>query len=128
MLGGTRKVALAAYASLAVGLMAGTGEEMLFRGVLQTDLTDRIGVEASLLLSSFIFALLHAVTPLYAMIAGAVSLYFGILYNYYDNLTVPIVCHTVYDFFAIFGAHLTVTRMSEDEQVNVLKWKGPGES
>jgi len=52
--------------------------------------------------SSFIFGLIHAVTPLYFVMATAVSLYLGLYLDYGDsrNLLTPIIIHGLYDFFA----------------------------
>ncbi len=96
---------------------------MLFRGVLQSELGERFGDIAALTSSAVIFGALHAVTPLYAILAGLASLYFGELYLQYHNLAVPIVCHGLYDVGALMAAHLTVTGMSEDERIALTNWE-----
>jgi uncharacterized protein len=72
---------------------AGVVEEVLFRGILQHHL--------GLILSSFIFGALHALTPAYFVIATLISLYLGWIYQFSDQLIVPIVAHAVYDFAAL---------------------------
>ncbi len=128
LLGGARKPALALGVSVALGAAAGLGEEMLFRGVLQSELTDRFGDIAALITSSIIFGALHAVTPLYAILASLASLYFGELYLQYHNLAVPIICHGVYDVGALFAAHIQVSGMTLDERVELQNWVPPGGS
>ncbi|CAB9528316.1 CAAX protease self-immunity [Seminavis robusta] len=63
LLGGEFKPVIALITSLALGCVAGLGEEMLFRGVLQFELSARFGEVLAIGLSSVIFGLLHAVTP-----------------------------------------------------------------
>jgi membrane protease YdiL (CAAX protease family) len=128
LLGGTLKPLLALTTSIVLGLVAGLGEEMLFRGVLQYELASRL-FGGSLLLavgaSSVVFGAVHAVTPLYALLATLASVYFGLLYQGYDNLAVPISTHAVYDVGALLWAHWTVTQMSSEERDEIVKWNGP---
>lgn len=127
LLGGKFKPLIAVVTSLALGCVAGFGEEMLFRGVLQYELSSRIGQWLAVGISSLIFGALHAVTPLYAFLASLASVYFGSIYLFYDNLAVPIACHFFYDLVALLYAHWTVTRMSPEEQDKLSLWKGPGD-
>jgi len=82
--------------------IAGISEEILFRGVIQPWIENSWGMLAGLLVSSLIFGLIHAVTPLYFIMATAVSLYLGLYLDYGDtrNLLTPIIIHGLYDFFA----------------------------
>ena len=114
--------------AVVLGLAAGVGEEWLFRGVLQFELADRMGDVVGVALSSLVFGLLHAVTPLYAFLAGLASIYFGAIYLYTDNLAVPMVCHTLYDIGALFFAHWTVCQLSRDEMRALARWEGPSGS
>jgi membrane protease YdiL (CAAX protease family) len=127
LLGGTLKPLLALTTSIVLGVVAGVGEEMLFRGVLQYELASRLGGSVLLAVgtSSVVFGALHAVTPLYALLATLASVYFGILYQGYDNLAVPISTHAVYDVGALLWAHWTVTQMSSEERDDIVKWNGP---
>ncbi len=90
---------------VALCVAAGFGEELLFRGVIQSWATDLAPdywqpwfgpVAASLL-----FGLAHWVTHLYAALAMLISLYFAWLWAWSGNLLVPITAHGMYDFFAI---------------------------
>lgn len=127
LMGGKRKPLIALGISIALGAAAGWGEEMLFRGVLQSELTTRFGDVIALTSSAVVFGALHAVTPLYAALATLASLYFGELYIMSENLAVPIVCHGIYDVGALLWAHYVVTEMSDDERMDILNWVGPME-
>lgn len=124
-MGGERKPLLALAISIGLGAAAGWGEEMLFRGVLQSELSDNIGELLALGSSAVIFGALHAVTPLYALLAGLASLYFGELFIQYHNLAVPIVCHGLYDVGALMAAHWSVSGMTEDERIALANWEPP---
>lgn len=127
LLGGTWKPALAIGVSILLSLAAGIGEEILFRGVLQYELISRWhDVTAGLVVSSVFFGALHAVTPLYAIMATLASLYFGWLFLHFDNLAIPIVTHTFYDFGAILYAHYTISHMTPAQLDTVYNWQGPG--
>lgn len=126
LMGGTFQPALALGTAVALGLAAGIGEEMLFRGVMQYEIASRLGTVTGVAWSSIVFGLLHAVTPLYAVLSGAASVYFGSLYLWTDNLAVPIACHTIYDIGALFYAHWTVCKLSKDEMKALARWEGPG--
>jgi CAAX protease family protein len=80
------------YDLLLVALVAGAGEEILFRGLLQP-LT-------GLAWSNVLFGLAHSITALYAVLAGLIGLYLGWLFDSSANLIAPIVAHGVYDFLA----------------------------
>jgi len=125
LMGGARKPLIALGVSIGLGAAAGLGEEMLFRGVLQSELSHQIGELLALGSSALIFGALHAVTPLYALLAGVASLYFGELYIQYDNLAVPIVCHGLYDVGALMAAHWSVSGMSEDDRIALANWEPP---
>lgn len=88
-----------------VSLVAGVGEELFFRGVLQPILIGWMGTVAGLIAASVVFGLLHAITPAYALLATAVGAYLGWLALASGNLLGPMITHGVYDFFAL--AYLT---------------------
>jgi membrane protease YdiL (CAAX protease family) len=125
LLGGTFKPVLGLATALALGLAAGVGEEMLFRGVLQYELISRWGPVVGVGIASVVFGALHAVTPLYAALAGIASVYFGALYLVTDNLAIPIVCHAFYDVCALMYAHYEVSRLPTDERDAIANWEGP---
>ncbi len=89
----------------AISFLAGLGEEMLFRGVLQAGLAEWIGgtpgAFAGLALGAVVFGAAHAVHRPYFVVATMMGLYFGGLFLHFENLAVPIIVHAVYDFVAI---------------------------
>ena len=84
-----------------IAVLAGFGEEGLFRGVIQGGLSGEIPPAAALVLASVLFGLLHLVTPMYGAIATIFGLYLGGLYILTGNLVVPVIVHTLYDFWAL---------------------------
>ena len=125
VMGKKRRPVYALLVSILLGAVAGWGEEWLFRGVFQTALSERFSSEIALTISGIVFGLLHAVTPVYALLAGAASVFFGYLYNVSENLLVPMICHAVYDVGALMWAHWSVTSLSSKEQDAILE-SGPG--
>jgi len=94
---------------VAICVFAGLGEEMLFRAVMQQGLQSwfvpmagvTAGVVIALVVTALCFGIAHAMTPLYAIVAGLIGLYFGIVWLWTDNLLAPILAHALYDFVAI---------------------------
>jgi membrane protease YdiL (CAAX protease family) len=84
-----------------ISALAGLGEELLFRGVLQPVLIGWFGTAIGLLAASAVFGLLHSVTPTYAILATLIGVYFGGLVLWTENLLPPIIAHGVYDFAAL---------------------------
>ncbi len=88
-----------------IAVLAGLGEEALFRGVVQAVTADWIGgsagVWAGLAVASLLFGLVHLITPAYGVFATLMGLYLGLLWLWTDNLLAPITAHAVYDFLAL---------------------------
>jgi CAAX protease family protein len=84
---------------LGISVMAGLGEEMLFRGVLQEAFTGWFNVWVGVIVASLLFGILHSITLTYAMLAAVMGAYLGWLFLYADhNLLVVIITHALYDF------------------------------
>jgi uncharacterized protein len=87
-----------------IAVLAGLGEEMLFRGIVQNWVADKVGGQygagIGLAVAAAIFGLLHSVTFTYALLAGCIGLYLGAIWLVTGNLLVPIVSHALYDFLA----------------------------
>ena len=81
--------------------VAGWCEEVLFRGVVQAGLTQWIPELWALLATSVLFGLVHFASRAYALFAGVMGLYLGILFVVRDSLLAPIVTHGLYDFVAL---------------------------
>ncbi len=84
-----------------ISAVAGAGEELLFRGVIQSMISEWIGPWGGLVAASVLFGLAHTVTPAYAVIAGLIGLYLGALSMASGNLLLVIVAHSLYDFVAL---------------------------
>ena len=99
---------------LVLAAIAGISEELLFRGVIQPWMESTWGMTAGLIGSNIIFGLVHAVTPVYALLAGAVGIYLGLFLDVGEqrNLLTPIVIHGFYDFLAF----LVIMRTYRTEQ------------
>jgi membrane protease YdiL (CAAX protease family) len=77
-----------------VSLLAGFGEEILFRGVLQA--------KAGLVISACIFGLCHFVTFSFFAIATVIGGYFGAVYLWTgQNILAPVIIHALYDFVVL---------------------------
>ena len=104
--------------------MAGIGEELLFRGLVQQGFDKWTeNPLLALVVSSVLFGLMHAVTRTYAVLATLVGLYFGYLWLATGNLLVPIIAHGVYDFGALLwlistAKHRLARRASEGSPDN----------
>ena len=94
---------------LVVSLMAGLGEELLFRGFVQAWFRTLWGTPAALPISSLLFGLAHFVSPAYALFAALAGLYFGALFELSGDLLAPSIAHGLYDFLAI-GYYLYLRR------------------
>jgi membrane protease YdiL (CAAX protease family) len=84
-----------------VAVLAGVGEELLFRGVIQTLLVDWTNPIAGLLLASLVFGAAHALSKLYFALATLIGVCFGWLVLEYNDLVAPMIAHSVYDFVAL---------------------------
>ncbi len=81
-----------------IALSAGVGEEMLFRGVLQSSMAAWMGVGWGLFFASLLFGLLHPISLPYIVVAAAVGFYLGGAFWYTGNLLTVMVTHSLYDF------------------------------
>ncbi len=88
-----------------IALFAGFGEECLFRGVFQNWVAGlypgNIGPYLGLIVSSLVFGMVHCLTAAYAVLATLIGLYLGGVWLLSNNLLVPAVVHSAYDFWAL---------------------------
>jgi len=84
---------------LTTGLIAPIGEELLFRGVIQSTITARWGATAGVLLSAFLFAFIHADLVLFLPIF-AMGILFAVLYRLTGSIWAPIWLHMVNNLWA----------------------------
>lgn len=106
-----------------LGAIAGITEEILFRGVIQPWMESTWGMTEGLIASSIIFGLVHAVTPLYALLATLVGIYLGLSMDYggQRNLLNPIIIHGLYDFLAF----LVIVRTYRSNQAEAVDQDEP---
>ncbi len=90
------------YELLFVAMLAGVGEEWLFRGVLQIWMAQRWGEVAGLVVSNLVFGMCHAITITYVVLAFCMGVYLGLLMDVpaERSLLSPMIAHGLYDFFA----------------------------
>jgi len=84
-----------------VSLMAGVGEEVLFRGVIQAGLAERLPAWLAVGIAALLFGAAHCLTMSYAVFATLIGIYLGILFLATGNLLVPAVTHALYDVVAL---------------------------
>ena len=86
-------------------VLAGIGEELFFRGLMQDGIVHGIGGTVGLIcgivISSLFFGAAHLITPTYGIIAFFMSLYFAALFLWSGNILVPIITHALYDYCVI---------------------------
>lgn len=86
---------------IALAALAGLGEELLFRGVLQAWLAGVAGPWPAVVLAGLAFGLAHHLSRAYFVLATGMGLYLGALYQLGGNLLVPVLVHALYDAVAI---------------------------
>jgi membrane protease YdiL (CAAX protease family) len=84
-----------------ISLVAGLGEEMLIRGVIQSALGNWLGPWPALVLASALFGLLHPITLTYLVLAMLGGAYLGLVWMMADNLLAVVVSHSLYDFIML---------------------------
>ncbi|HEX4415186.1 MAG TPA: type II CAAX endopeptidase family protein [Lacipirellulaceae bacterium] len=84
-----------------VATLAGVGEELLFRGVLQAKAAQWTTPFVGVLIASLLFGFAHALSKLYFAFAVAVGAFLGWLTIACHDLVAPMVAHGLYDFLAL---------------------------
>ena len=97
-----------------LSIFIGLGEEMLFRGVLQSWAT-QYGVIAAIIFTNLLFGIVHSVTRLYVVIATLMGVYLSLLLIFFSpqNLLIPITTHAIYDFLCF----VTILRMFRQQVI-----------
>ncbi|MEE3372905.1 MAG: CPBP family intramembrane glutamic endopeptidase [Planctomycetota bacterium] len=88
-----------------IALAAGWGEELLFRGWLQSLVTRNVagntGLWIGVLLGAAVFGLCHWISSTYAILALLAGIYLGILFIASGNILTSVTTHALYDFVAL---------------------------
>ncbi|MEF8873625.1 MAG: type II CAAX endopeptidase family protein [Candidatus Thermoplasmatota archaeon] len=111
----TNPLFLLALAVLSLILIA-PSEELLFRGAVQGRLRERFEAFPSIVTASLLFGSLHllnyngAIIPiiLTTLVIVVIGGILGILYERTDNLVVPILVHSVYNFVILVPSYFAV--------------------
>jgi hypothetical protein len=85
-----------------LALLAGVGEELLFRGVIQVWLVERVSLWLAVAAASLLFGVGHWLSASYAVLASLIGAYLGVLFLLSGNLLAPMVAHAAYDLVALF--------------------------
>ncbi len=85
------------YTSLTMGAFVGIGEELLFRGILLTNLEKVLDPRLALVLDSLIFTILHFTWRIFSEIVFvfAVGLIVGFIFQLTRSLLPPIILHAI---------------------------------
>ncbi|MGI9458208.1 MAG: CPBP family intramembrane glutamic endopeptidase [Aeoliella sp.] len=84
-----------------IALVAGLGEEVLFRGAIQPLAIRATGPLVGLVITSLLFGLAHAASPTYFWLAAGVGLYLGAIAMATGEILSAVIIHSLYDFVAL---------------------------
>ncbi|MBU2954207.1 CPBP family intramembrane glutamic endopeptidase [Marinobacter sp. F3R08] len=85
-----------------LSLLAGIGEELLFRGALQGWLMANTDALTAVAAASVLFGLVHYVSFTYFLVATGLGLILGVVYLVSESLVLVMIWHAVYDLIALF--------------------------
>lgn len=88
---------------IALSVLAGVGEELLFRGALQGGLAWHLNDGVAIGAAAVLFGLVHYLSFTYFVIATGLGLALGIVYWLTDSLLLVMVWHGVYDMIALYS-------------------------
>ncbi len=86
---------------LIIAILAGVGEELFFRGFLQTWIIGKTQIWIGIISASLVFGLLHYVNFTYFIITFILGIALGIVYHLSNDLALVILWHAIYDVLAI---------------------------
>lgn len=84
-----------------IAVLAGAGEEALFRGILQPLLAGLVGPWAGNAGAALAFGLAHPISGAYVVYTTVVGFYLGALLELGGGLLAPMVTHAAYDLVAL---------------------------
>lgn len=100
--------------ALLVAIVAGVGEEMFFRAIVQEEMSKLTSESIGVCVSVLLFGLVHALHPIYAILASLAGGYFSLLYIVCGrSIIVPAIAHSIYDWIIFMYIHYKVTKGSE---------------
>jgi membrane protease YdiL (CAAX protease family) len=90
-----------------IGLLAGTAEELFFRGYMQTRLQQRLGAWAAVAIASALFGVLH-LDPVHSPVALLMGFYLGYLAVSSGTIWLSIAAHVANNVVAVIGSAMGV--------------------
>lgn len=87
---------------VALSVLAGVGEELLFRGAAQGWLIQHTGPWTAVIAASVLFGLVHYVSFTYFLVATGLGLVLGTGYQLSGSLGLVILWHALYDMLALY--------------------------
>jgi membrane protease YdiL (CAAX protease family) len=108
-----------ALMALGLGLISPLGEELLFRGLIQSVFHRNMGVTAAIFISALVFGISHG--TLY-VVPGVTAMGLLLAFVFYrtGNLLYPLMMHCVFNLFSLYR----LSRISE-ETLRSFEWKPP---
>ncbi|MEP3051328.1 MAG: CPBP family intramembrane glutamic endopeptidase [Erythrobacter sp.] len=100
-----------------ISICAGVGEEAIFRGGLQTILSDFTPLPVAIILSSIVFALIHFAKPVVAFLILLIGVIFGIFYVWTGSLLAVMIGHAVYDVYALWFLQKEMHRLKLFDEI-----------
>ena len=85
-----------------LSLLAGIGEELLFRGALQGWLMAHTDAVTAVMVASVLFGLVHYVSFTYFLVATGLGVILGTAYVLSESLAMVMIWHAVYDMIALY--------------------------
>lgn len=86
-----------------LAVLAGVGEELFFRGLIQGWVTEHGGSIAGVAVSAVLFGLVHFLSPAYFLVATLMGAALGIAYALSESIVLVMVWHGVYDCTALIA-------------------------
>ncbi|MEN0035576.1 MAG: CPBP family intramembrane glutamic endopeptidase [Cellvibrio sp.] len=84
-----------------ISILAGVGEELLFRVGLQAWFATHVNIYLAILIPALIFGLLHFISFVYFVVATLMGIVFGVAYHFSDSLVLVMLWHGAYDLIAL---------------------------
>lgn len=121
-------------AAIGATLMAAstaTGEELLYRGCFQTCATNifawisvpmGLATQLAVLSQAIIFGANHDDTPnlAYKVLSAMSGILLGAAFAVTGNILVPIIGHFINNVVSLFSSHVSMSKLTEDEQRRIL--------
>ena len=96
-----------AYALVVIGLLAGTAEELFFRGFMQTRLSQRWSSRTAVLVTALFFGLMH-MDPVHSPLALCLGIWLGFVCERSGSLWPALLAHVVNNTVATLFTGLPV--------------------